>query len=122
MFSGQKKIKLDADLYEKARALAEEKGYASVEDYYEGSSSGPHLSGIRVPTLLLSSANDPLIPVKSFEAYHRINPDLLRFVHPARGGHLGYWQKGRPRFRAATLALSFLEEKIGALRNTRTGS
>ena len=32
MFSGQKKIKLDADLYDKAKDLAEQKGYASVEE------------------------------------------------------------------------------------------
>lgn len=32
MFSGQKKVKIDADLYEKAQAFAEGKGYASVEE------------------------------------------------------------------------------------------
>ncbi len=32
MFSGQKKVKLDADLYAKAEILAEQKGYASVEE------------------------------------------------------------------------------------------
>ena len=32
MFAGQKKIKIDGDLYEKAKALADEKGYSSVEE------------------------------------------------------------------------------------------
>jgi predicted alpha/beta-fold hydrolase len=88
---------------------APDAGYATAEEYYRGASAGPHLAGITVPGLVLSSGNDPIVPLETFEPYRGASPRLA-FVHPARGGHLGYWQAGASRFWAAERALGYLDE------------
>ena len=85
-------------------------GYASAEDYYQKASAGPYLEGIRVPALILSSLDDPLIPPEMFTV-HRNDRTRLRFVHPPKGGHVGYWQSGKPRFWAGEAILEHLERR-----------
>lgn len=85
-------------------------GYPSAEAYYREASAGPHLKSLRAPALILSSLNDPLVPVEMFGSSSRNVPGGLRLLLPARGGHVGYWQSGAPRFWAAKAALDFLEE------------
>lgn len=88
---------------------APDAGYPSAEAYYAAASSGPHLSSIGVPTLIVSSGNDPFVPMGMFEP-HRSTPSRhLRFEIPERGGHLGYWQKGTPRFWAGDAIVRALE-------------
>jgi predicted alpha/beta-fold hydrolase len=63
-------------------------GFADAYDYYARASSGPLLKHIAVPTLIVTSASDPIIPVSSFEraAY---SPTTELVVAPC-GGHLGF--------------------------------
>lgn len=63
-------------------------GYASAEDYYVRASSGPFLKHITVPTLIVTAANDPIIPVRPFEAAS-YSPTTKLVITPC-GGHLGY--------------------------------
>jgi uncharacterized protein len=63
-------------------------GFASVEDYYARSSSGQFLAKIEIPTLIVAAADDPMIPIASFD-----NLALSSHVHPhivQSGGHLGF--------------------------------
>ncbi len=63
-------------------------GFRDADDYYEQCSSEQFLSAIRVPTLILTSRNDPLIPIASFERL-TLPPNVQ--LHIAEGGgHLGY--------------------------------
>src|SRR5262249_37554505 len=66
-------------------------GFRSVEDYYHQASCGPHLPHIRVPTLILNSADDPLIPSDSGSPAEAVNGNpAVRFVVTRRGGHVGF--------------------------------
>jgi predicted alpha/beta-fold hydrolase len=85
---------------------APDAGYPSAESYYAEASAGPWLAGNRTPALVLSAANDPLIPTETFDPYR--HQPTLEFLHPPCGGHVGYWQKRRPRFWGAEAILSFL--------------
>lgn len=85
---------------------APDAGYATAEAYYAGASSGPYLSRIAVPTLILSASNDPFVPASLFDPYRTANPERVRFEMPARGGHLGYWQSGSPRYFAGEAIVS----------------
>lgn len=70
-------------------------GFAGADDYYERCSARRYLAGVRVPTLLLRSKDDPLIPEADIP--HDLlaaNPALLAGV-TAQGGHVG-WVEGRP--------------------------
>lgn len=80
-------------------------GFDGATDYYSRSSSIRFLSGIRLPTLLLSAIDDPFLPPDVLEQVREIgseNPGLdLEFV--ARGGHVGFisgWRPWRPFYYA----------------------
>ncbi len=90
---------------------APDAGYPSAARYYAEASAGPWLARIVRPTLVLSAANDPIVPVDTLAAFHALR--TIRFEHPASGGHCGYWARGADRFWAAQVALGFLESRTG---------
>lgn len=67
-------------------------GYRDAQDYYRRASSLPILGRIRINTLLLSAADDPMLPPEVLDEVRVIargNPRLhLEFVD--RGGHAGF--------------------------------
>ncbi|HZF72975.1 MAG TPA: hypothetical protein VEZ51_06065, partial [Gemmatimonadaceae bacterium] len=67
-------------------------GFEDAQDYYRQSSSLPYLKRIRLKTLLLSAADDPMLPPEVLDEVRKIaahNPALrLEFVE--RGGHAGF--------------------------------
>jgi predicted alpha/beta-fold hydrolase len=63
-------------------------GFDSADDYYARASAAPHLEKVRVPTLVMAAADDPMIPSRLF-VDARVSPAVQ--VHIAEGGgHLGY--------------------------------
>lgn len=63
-------------------------GYADAHEYYAQASSGPLLRHISVPTLIVTSATDPIIPVAPFERAN-YSPTTELVITPC-GGHLGF--------------------------------
>ena len=43
-------------------------GFGTAENYYRQCSAAPHLANVRVPTLILTAADDPLVPPEPFAA------------------------------------------------------
>jgi uncharacterized protein len=73
-------------------------GFASAHDYYEKSSSLRYLPDIRVPTLLLSSFDDPFLPRDVLARVGSVaasNP-ALRAEFERGGGHVGFVAGSRP--------------------------
>ena len=64
-------------------------GFRDADDYYEQSSARRVVPNIRVPTLILAAADDPIVPVSGFEqiAY----PDCVHVRLAAAGGHMGFF-------------------------------
>ena len=63
-------------------------GFSSADEYYAVSSAGPRLSAVRVPTMIISSSNDPLAPASVYESFE-LSPAIgLKIVQG--GGHMGY--------------------------------
>lgn len=63
-------------------------GFADVEDYYVRCSAAQFIPKIQLPTLILTAADDPLIPV---EPFRRLPPVPSVQLHISEhGGHLGY--------------------------------
>ncbi|HEU5180853.1 MAG TPA: alpha/beta fold hydrolase [Candidatus Polarisedimenticolia bacterium] len=91
---------------------APDAGYASADDYYRHASAAPFLETIAVPTLILSSRDDPFVPAEIFRSAREACPRLT-LVQPGRGGHVGYWQAHPPRFWAGWAVLEYLEEVLG---------
>jgi predicted alpha/beta-fold hydrolase len=92
-------------------------GFTSAEDYYARSSAIHFLGGIRVPTLLVSAADDPFLPRAVLDEVRGVaasNPALtVQFV--PRGGHVGFvagrvpW---RPEYWAEQRAMAFLARHV----------
>jgi hypothetical protein len=86
-----------ADLVRRAKTLhdfddavtAPLHGFHGAADYYARSSARQFLDGIRVPTLLINTGNDPFLPIAALP-----RPDQLgihvTFETPAQGGHVGF--------------------------------
>lgn len=65
-------------------------GFASAEDYYERSSSGPLLPEVRRPLLVISAEDDPFVPGSTLPLRAlRENAHVTAQVSAA-GGHVGF--------------------------------
>ena len=65
-------------------------GYGSVEEYYADVSVGPHLARLETPGLMVFTACDPLIPIRSLELYLQDISPTTELHILKRGGHLGF--------------------------------
>ncbi|MBI2477737.1 MAG: alpha/beta fold hydrolase [Planctomycetia bacterium] len=63
-------------------------GFESVEAFYADTSSRRVISDVRIPTLLIASRDDPLVPVELFENLEV--PTSIRLHLTDHGGHLGF--------------------------------
>jgi len=63
-------------------------GFETVEHYYRSASSAQFIKQIEIPTLILHSRDDPLIPGHLFETLDRSNSVALSLSD--HGGHLGF--------------------------------
>jgi uncharacterized protein len=71
-----------------AHVTAPLSGFRDAEDYYTRASSGPFLTKIRIPTLIVAAQDDPIVPVAIVQQA-KIS-DAVKMVIADGGGHLGY--------------------------------
>lgn len=71
------------------RVTAPLSGFSGAPDYYMRSSSIGQLVEIRVPTLILAAADDPIIPVQMFDSLPSSPTTLLHITR--HGGHVGFY-------------------------------
>ncbi|MCB1181909.1 alpha/beta fold hydrolase [bacterium] len=69
-------------------------GFADAADYYERCSSGARLPAIRVPTLLLTAADDPLLGAGCFPAEAAGSSAAFHLLVTRWGGHNGFRAPG----------------------------
>ena len=72
------------------RYIAPRSGYDGAADYYARCSAANFLDWIAVPTLLIQSEDDPIVPA---ENYHTVDWRRNRLLTPLiqqRGGHVGF--------------------------------
>ena len=65
-------------------------GFTGAADYYTRCSSLAVLSRIAVPTLCLSSLDDPFVPPETVEQARRAASPAVRILVTAAGGHVGW--------------------------------
>lgn len=70
-------------------------GFRGAADYYAQSSAGQFLGGVRVPTLVINSRNDPFLPAASLPEKSQL-PDAILLETPEAGGHVGFIGGGFP--------------------------
>ncbi|MBY6203659.1 alpha/beta fold hydrolase [Halomonas denitrificans] len=82
-------------LADQTRSLVEAyTDFPDLDAYLEGYSiAGEYLAGLETSTLIITAADDPIIPVSDFEALPR--PDALDLEVLAHGGHCGFLRNWR---------------------------
>lgn len=89
-------------------------GFGTAANYYETQSSARYLDSIRVPTLVITAKDDPLVPFKIYNhpAFQK-NPAIC-LIATQFGGHLGFISRHRPRFWVDHVALDWIERVLRA--------
>lgn len=75
---------------------ARRNGWRDAAEYYALNSSAQYLPGIRVPTLVIHSVDDPMIPVSCYQAvdWDALARDTpVRRLITRRGGHVGFHEQ-----------------------------
>ena len=70
--------------------IAPRHGFDGAEDYYEKCKPVRFMSGIRVPTLVVASLDDPWIPGGLYAGYDWTGNQALTPLLPDAGGHVGF--------------------------------
>ena len=96
----------DFDDYYTARIF----GFGGAANYYATQSSHQFLSRIRIPTLVIHSNDDPLIPAGIYaHPAFRENP-ALTLIETEHGGHLGFLSRHQPRFWLDELIVEWMNQ------------
>ncbi len=65
-------------------------GFVDAADFYEQASPHSRLQGIRIPTLILNAANDPLLGQECYPIEFAEGSAEIFLEIPKRGGHTGF--------------------------------
>jgi uncharacterized protein len=84
-------------------------GYRDAADYYERASAVRAAQHIAVPTLILTSKDDPVVPFESFEVPELTGNPQIQIVATERGGHCSFISRstGPERYWAEARVLEF---------------
>lgn len=64
-------------------------GYGNADNYYKCASSINFIEKIRVPTLIIASKDDPIVPFESFLS-DKLKSNYVTLLTPEWGGHSGF--------------------------------
>lgn len=73
-----------------ATAIVPMHGFPDVDTYHRTSSSGPYLPRIAVPTCVVHSEDDPMVPGRTLLPWIDAASRAVSFARSARGGHVGF--------------------------------
>ena len=86
-------------------------GFLNASDYYERSSSLPLIAEIAVPTMIVHSKDDPIIPFEPFKRKEIADNTNVAVIAPEHGGHVGFISaqpEGTDRFWAELRMIDFV--------------
>ena len=66
-------------------------GFHSEDHYYTSCSSKPLLKNIRIPALLISAYDDPILSSECYPTTAEINNPLITTLYTQHGGHVGFY-------------------------------
>jgi predicted alpha/beta-fold hydrolase len=67
-------------------------GYRGAREYYEDASSAEQLAHVKVPTIVLTAQDDPVVPFGMYSEYAM--SDFINLISTTHGGHLGFISQG----------------------------
>ena len=89
-------------------------GYRDAADYYFRASAARTIGGIGIPTLIVTSQDDPVVPFEIFGTPQLRANSCIEVVAPEHGGHCAFVSRyaGWERFWAEPRVVEFCLEKI----------
>ncbi|MFL6466311.1 MAG: YheT family hydrolase [Bryobacteraceae bacterium] len=90
-------------------------GFGNAANYYATQSAANFLDTIRIPTLVITAEDDPLVPFEIFRHPAFRQNAAIQLVATKHGGHLGFLSRDRPRFWIDSFALNWAEKIVAAL-------
>jgi len=89
-------------------------GFRDPEHFYEDSGAVKYLSGIRIPSLIVTSSNDPFIGPESLPEKLCTELDQVTLFITRNGGHVGFGKKvDGSQIWSEAKAVSFIKEVLG---------
>lgn len=90
-------------------------GFNSADDFYEYASAKNYIKNIRIPTLIVNAANDPMFtnecyPIKEVENLSNVYLEI-----PSYGGHVGFTKSLIDESWMEERALEFVNEQLKTL-------
>jgi uncharacterized protein len=95
------------------RYTAPDGGYRNAHDYYDRAGARHVLDGISVPTLVITSQDDPFIPFSMFTLPMIQRHPNIRLLAPRHGGHCGFFHwsaQGEDPYWAENRTIDFIRE------------
>jgi pimeloyl-ACP methyl ester carboxylesterase len=89
---------------------AVEFGFANRQDYYNQCSTWRHLHQVDVPTIMLTAADDPFIPVETY-LDAQLSDSIILHIEPV-GGHVGYYAGNSRKYGTNRWLDYFLEKSF----------
>lgn len=87
-------------------------GFADADDYYKQCSSKQFLQDIKIPTLIVSSIDDPFLTQESIPYTEAKNSDYLYLLATKYGGHVGFAWNLKDNTYSEDMTLQFLEKHL----------
>ena len=93
-------------------------GFAGADDYYERSSALRLIAQIRKPCMILTSEDDPFVPISSFANSVIAENPCIELVVTKHGGHCAFIsnESGDARFWAENRVVEFCLQRSGLAR------
>jgi predicted alpha/beta-fold hydrolase len=85
-------------------------GFGTAANYYRTQSSNQFLERIRVPALIVTAKDDPMVPFSTYDHPAFQRNACLRLVAVDHGGHVGFIARWRPRLWLDSLMMDWIEE------------
>jgi uncharacterized protein len=83
-------------------------GFGTAANYYATQSASRYLDRIRIPSLVICSKDDPLVPFAIYDHQAFRSNSVLTLVATEHGGHLGFLSRRRPRFWLDSVVLDWI--------------
>jgi predicted alpha/beta-fold hydrolase len=99
-------------------------GYRDAADYYERASALRVAARIGVPTLIVTSKDDPVVPFASFSRPELAGNPQIQIVATERGGHCSFISRsaGPERYWAEARVLEFCKERVTGAKAPDVGN
>ncbi len=93
-------------------------GYRDAADYYQHASANQFLSGITIPTRVITSHDDPMVPINLFDHPAMQNNPALTLIVADGGGHVGI---SRPAVVTLIVLAGLADRRTRQVRLKQTG-